>query len=364
MKLARSNTCSALLMFGFVLSGCGGGNTTAKDSHDNASGGGASSSGSESKSSGGGGGGGGGEMAGKQVAAIHAMEAAFEANDAKKFGALFTDDVTLNVAGRPDVRGRAEAEKGFSYVTSTFGKAKFHARRIFTKGDTAIVEFTMTGTHEGAIDGVAPTHAAVGWNGAEVNKFAPDGRIKERRVYVDFATPILQSAKKSDARPIPSASGSADHIASSGAKDEENNVTLLDKINRAWESKDEAKWGAMLADDIEWDDFAMSKPAKGKDAVRAYFRIFSTAFPEITSNTVNAWGIGSFVIEEGSFSGIQKGPYLNIPPTSKLAAIYELNIVELSSGKIKRGWTYSNELDLREQLGVKVLDSKPPPKKK
>jgi len=41
----------------------------------------------------------------RAVATIHAMDQAFDANDVKAYGALFTDDVALNVSGRADVRG-------------------------------------------------------------------------------------------------------------------------------------------------------------------------------------------------------------------------------------------------------------------
>jgi hypothetical protein len=80
--------------------------------------------------------------------------------------------------------------------------------------------------------------------------------------------------------------------------------------------------------------------------------MFSTAFPRAGSSTLNAWGIGAFVIEEGSYSGVHSGPYKNIPPTSRPLTIYELNIVQFENGKIANGVTYGNEMDLREQLGL------------
>jgi predicted ester cyclase len=298
------------------------------------------------------------------LSTLRAMEEAFAAGDAKSFGALMTDDVTVNIAGKSDVRGRPAAEEGFTYLTKTFGKVKYKVRRVFTKGDVAIVEWSLSGTHEGPLGGVAPTHSKVGWNGAEVDHFTPEGKIRERHVYFDQGTALGQVGKPlspEGSRPIPDGGGALQHIASSGGEDETTNPALLEKINKAWETHDETKWATFLADDVEWDDFAMAKPAKGKDGVRAYFRIFSTAFPQVTSSTINGWGIGSFVIEEGSFTGVHKGPYMNIPPTSRLAVVYELNIVELAGGKIKRGWTYSNELDLRDQLGVKPGEAKPAP---
>jgi len=342
-----------------LVTGCGS-QPPVSPSGDGQGGGGSSSSSS-----------GAGSSATKQLAAIHALEEAFEARDAKKYSALLTDDATVNVAGRPDAHGRAAAEQGFGRVATTFGKVRFHARRVFTKGDVAIVEWTMTGTHEGALNGIEPTHKPVGVQGAEVDRFAADGRIRERHVYFDQATVLGQIGKPAGdgVRPVPDDGGGAalQHVAATGSKDEDANMATLDKINRAWESRDESKWTALLADDVEWDDFAMTRPSKGKDAVRAYFKIFATAFPEVTASTINAWGVGSYVIEEGSFTGVQKGQYLNVPPSSALAVLYELNIVEMAGGKVKKGWTYSNELDLREQLGAKAKPdtaAKPPAKKK
>jgi steroid delta-isomerase-like uncharacterized protein len=293
-------------------------------------------------------------LAAKQIEAVHAIEEAFAKGDAKRFGQVFADDVTMNVSGRPDVHGRAAAEQGFARVLSMFGKVRYKGRRVFTKGEVAIVEYAMFGTHEGEFQGHAPTHKSVGWNAAEVDWFNPDGKIRERHVYLDPATLLAQiGAPITDGvRPPPDEPGALQHIGPGSAKEEEGNVAMLDRINAAWQGHDEAKWTALLGDQVEWEDFTIAKPAKGKDAVRAYFRIFNTAFPDAASSTINAWGIGSFVVEEGTFSGQQKGTYFNVPPTSKLATIYELNIVEIEGGKIKRGITYANELDLREQLGA------------
>src|SRR5262245_34424434 len=162
----------------------------------------ASSSSASSSSGGGGGAGGNGATSGadvpaeKKLAAIKSLEEAFSSRDVKKFSSLLTDDATSNVAGRPDTHGRASAEQGFTRVTALFGsKLKYRARRVFTKGDAAIVEWTMTGTHEAAMHGVEPTHKAIGIQGAEVDRFAADGRIRERHLYFDQATTLGQIGK-------------------------------------------------------------------------------------------------------------------------------------------------------------------------
>jgi len=276
------------------------------------------------------------ETGAKAVATVHAIEQAFEANDVKAYGALFTDDVALNVAGRPDVRGRPALEAGFQRLHTLFGKVRLRARRIFLKGDIAVVEMITTGTHEGLLDGIAPTHKPVGWMGAEVDRFAPDGRIKERRVYFDGATAVAQA--KGAGRPIPE---EAPLVVVDGTRTGDTNATILDHMDRAWEQHEEAKWTALLTDDVEWDDLASPKPVRGRANLKGQWS--GAAIRDATTSAITTWPVGSFVIDESSLSGLQNG---------RLVALYQLRIAEVNDGKITRGWTYVNGLDLQAQLGA------------
>ena len=272
----------------------------------------------------------------RAIATVHAIEQSFETNDVKSYSALFTDDVALNVAGRPDVRGRPAVEAGFQRLHALFGKVRFRARRIFLRGDIAIVEMSMTGTHEGVLAGIAPTHKPVGWIGAEVDKFAADGRIEERRVYFDGATAVAQA--KGAGRPIPE---DAPLVVVDGTRTAETNATILDRMDRAWDQHEDAKWAALLSDDVEWDDVASSGPVRGRAKLKGQWS--SAAVRDASTSAITTWPVGSFVIDEVSLSGLQK---------DQLVALYELRIAEVNDGKIIRGWTYANGLDLQAQLGA------------
>jgi hypothetical protein len=172
---------------------------------------------------------------------IHAMEAAYDARDPKKLGALYTDKVDISFPGRGDLHDRASAEESFGHFFAAFGGIQLRAGRVFTKGDVAIAEWTMTASHDGAFVGIEPSHARVGWRGADVITFASDGRIRVNHRYWDVSTLVAQSDKPRapDAREIPEARP-LEHIAAGGTKDEDANLAALDRINKVWEKGDEA----------------------------------------------------------------------------------------------------------------------------
>ena len=268
----------------------------------------------------------------KELAPVRAIEQAFDAHDAKAYAALVTDDVALGISGRGDARGRAAAEASFVRLHTLFGKVRFRARRVFLHDDVAVVEYALTGTLEGSIGGVAPTHAPVGWLAGEVDRFAPDGRIRERHVYYDGATPMAQG--KGGGRPIP-AEVPLTVVAGRGSVD----VAILDRLHDAGEKKDDATWNGLLADDIEWDDVAAPSPVRGRADLKAQWA--RTPLTDTNTSPIEAWSVGDFVLEEASSSGMRG---------NQLVVLYELRVAEVTGGKIVRGRTYANARELQEQL--------------
>jgi hypothetical protein len=128
-------------------------------------------------------------------------------------------------------------------------------------------------------------------------------------------------------------------------------IEFMKEVNRAWENKNEADFFAMLTDASEWDDLTMAEPAKGKVGVQKYFKLFSTAFPDAKLATQNAWGIGDWIIEEGTYSGTNTGPLYGAPATKRSMTIHELNLVKLDKDdRIVKAITYGNDLEMTGQL--------------
>jgi len=291
-------------------------------------------------------------MAELQAASGQAMNEAFAAADAKKAAALYADNAVMKMAGAPDATGRAAIEKGLGELFAAFGKLKTGASRVFIKGDVVITEWVMNATHTGEFMGLKATEKPVGWNGASIMWFNEDGTIKEEHLYWNAAVIAPQvGASKDKTRAIPAIPAQPQVITAADAKDEEKNVELVHRLNRAWESKDEKGLGQLFADDVSWDDLTLVEPAKGKAGVQKYIKGLTVAFPDAKLESQHTWGVGSWVVEEGTYAGTNKGPLFGAKATNKAMSIHELNVFEIDKGAhVVRAITYGNDLEMTAQL--------------
>lgn len=299
-----------------------------------------------------------------QVAAGQAMSEAFAAGDAKKLAGLYSENAVMMMAGAPDVTGRANIEKAMSELFGSFGKAKSAPTRVFMKGDVVVTEWVMNATHSGEFMGIKATDKPVGWAGASVMWFADDGAIKEQHVYWNPAVIASQvGASKEKNRGVPALPTQPQMIGAGTAADEDANVAAIHLLNRTIEAKDDKALAGLFTDDAMWDDVTMPEPAKGKPAVQKYFKGLSVAFPDAKLATLHSWGVGNWVIEEGTYAGTNNGPLFGAKATKKPMIVHEINIVELDKEhKIVRAMNYGNDLEMSSQLAMKpaTLSAKPP----
>jgi steroid delta-isomerase-like uncharacterized protein len=279
---------------------------------------------------------------------------ALNAHDAKKLAGFYSENAVIKMAGMPDVTGRDAIalmwQKNFDAVSN----AKSMASRVFVKGDVVIVEWAWAGTHSGDMMGVKATEKPVGAMGADVMWFSPDGLVKEQHTYLDFGTIMSQiGASKQKARPVPAMpSGAPAVVVSTNAADETKNVDAATKMFAAFEKKSDADFMGGAADDITWDDMTQPETMKGKAAGKKYFTAMTTAFPDVKSTTSNAWGVGDFVVAEGTLSGTHKAAFFGIPATKKQINLHGLDIIQFKDGKIISGRSYGNGGEMMMQLGL------------
>lgn len=296
-----------------------------------------------------------------QMAAGQTMNEAFAAGDAKKLAALYAENAVMKMAGAPDIAGRANIEKNLSEFFASFGKIKTGASRVFAKNDVLVSEWTMNATHSGEFMGIKATEKPVGWVGASVMWFADDGTIKEEHIYWNAAVVAPQvGASKEKNRGIPALPAQPLMVAPGVAADEEANVAAVQSLNRAIEGKDEKGLTALFGDDVTWDDITLPEATKGKPAVQKYFKGLSVAFPDAKLATQHSWGVGNWVVEEGTYAGTNNGPLFGAKPTKKAMTIHELNVYELDkSHKILHAVTYGNDLEMSSQLAPAKPAAKP-----
>jgi steroid delta-isomerase-like uncharacterized protein len=280
--------------------------------------------------------------------------AAMNAHDAKKVAALYTDNAVMKMAGMPDLTGREAIQGHFQKMFDAMPNGKGADTRVWMKGDVAIGEWAMTGTHTGEFMGIKGTEKPVGMMGADVIWFTPEGQIKEQHSYMDMGTIMSQiGVSKHKARAVPTLPTTPPQVfTSTAAADEQKNVDAATKMMGAFEKKSEADFIGAVADDITWDDMTQPETMKGKDSGKKYFKMMTTAFPDGKITSSNVWGIGDYVIVENTMTGTQKGALGPIAATKKPVTLHGIDIMQFKDGKIVKGWSYGNSGEMMMQLGL------------
>jgi predicted ester cyclase len=136
----------------------------------------------------------------------------------------------------------------------------------------------------------------------------------------------------------------------------------MDKtINAAFESKKEADFLALVDDNADMDDFASPAKSKGRADQKAFFGMFTKAFPDQKHTTTNALGVEDFVITEGSLSATHKGALGPIKATNKPVTLHGVFVGQVKDGKFIHAWHYSNSAELLMQIGLIPPPGSAPP---
>ena len=75
--------------------------------------------------------------------------------------------------------GREGFKQFFEALTSAFPDAHLEPEQIVSDDDNVAIAYTLTGTHEGDFQGIAPTGRKIEIRGVQIGRFE-DGKIVER----------------------------------------------------------------------------------------------------------------------------------------------------------------------------------------
>ena len=78
----------------------------------------------------------------------------------------------------PDVRGPEGLRQNVSKYQSAFPDLQFTIEDLLAEGDRVVTRFTWSGTHQGTLEGIAPTGRPVSGTATLVSRVA-DGQIQE-----------------------------------------------------------------------------------------------------------------------------------------------------------------------------------------
>ncbi len=129
-------------------------------------------------------------------------------------------------------------------------------------------------------------------------------------------------------------------------------VQLVHDLIGAWNAHDFDRFMEFLTDDVEWDDPAMSAPARGKEAVRTFAQAVLTAFPDFSltlRGPVCVAPDGGSCAVPWRITGTHLHPLApGYAPTQRTAAFDGVDHMEFQSDRIVRIGTY---FDVRTAAG-------------
>jgi steroid delta-isomerase-like uncharacterized protein len=288
-----------------------------------------------------------------QMAAAKSVVEAMNAHDAKKYAALFTDDATVMIPGMPELHGRADIEKQVQGFFDGFKDMKFWIASTWQKGDMSFVQWGWSGTNTGEFMGMKSTEKPAGGLGMSAIWFNADGAMKKENRYFDAAGIMTQLGHvKGKARPVPTATATPEMHAAKSTPDEDKNVEVVKAMEASMESKKEADFLMSMADDIEYADMSAPENSKGKGEAKKFFGMFTKAIPDMKVAVSNATGVEDFVILESNVTGTHKGQLGPFAATKKPVNLHGIDIFQLKDGKVVKGWSFANNVELLTQIGV------------
>ena len=122
---------------------------------------------------------------------------ALNRHDLEAIGSLYSEDATRSLPRLPEPAKGVEAVKG-TYKT-TFGgfpDVTFEFSNQVVEGVYDVVEWVMSGTHTGVLEGgpqpIPPTGKSLRLNGLSITRVGPDGKVTEDRAYYDTVEMMAQ----------------------------------------------------------------------------------------------------------------------------------------------------------------------------
>jgi ketosteroid isomerase-like protein len=283
-----------------------------------------------------------------QKTALMSAAMALNSHDAKGVAAAYADDALISVAGLNDLSGKAQIQSNMQEWFDTFSKVKVGWSRVWTKNDVMVLEWVLNGTHTGELFGVKGTDQPIGHLGLSILTFDQDGHVKAEHRYGDLGTVMAQVTGKG-AKPIPQVPAAPEMIPSTGAPDEDAKVEVVKSVYASLEKKSEADFLGKLSDDIEYEGHLGS--VKRKPDAKKFFATFTKAFPDAKFEVASSWGFGDYAIVEYTLRATHKAPILGLAATNRKVIVHAVDVYKTKDGKVVKAQTYSNGLELLNQLG-------------
>src|SRR6516225_8336226 len=106
--------------------------------------------------------------------------------------------------------------------------------------------------------------------------------------------------------------------------------------------------GFVAVDYINHNQFV----ADGREANRAWWSSFFTAFPDIEATMDDLVVAGDRVVGRFTYRGTHAGAFYGVPPTGNAIEMRSIDIWRIENGEFVEHWDELNYLELFQQIGV------------
>ena len=296
-----------------------------------------------------------------QLKSLRDYVQAFNRHDAKAIAALYAEEAAFIERGEQVSSGSTSIETSYKIYFNAFPDASTSITRSWHRGDTVVFEYVEGGTNTGKNRAHKPTGKKVGYSGASVLRFKPDGRVRTDTTYYDELTKEVQAGwapgplAKLDVRPVIAVPPASDKWEVHKAEENEGQqkATVARKsLYTSFAMKSEKDFLATLSDDVVLSPYDDPKDAKGKREAGNLFKDWMKTFAEGVVNATETWSVDGHVVLLGTFTGKHVGAWGPLKATSKPFKSNFLDIARVNKDdKIERVWTYANNYELLNYLG-------------
>ena len=286
-------------------------------------------------------------------------------NDGKwdDFQKCQADDATHEMPGSgiPTENGAAAIAEAAKNFKAAFPDMKGQNQLLLINGNHIAAVSLMTGTNTGKMQTpmgeMPPTNKKVGFYTSQLMEVNDQGQSTKEQEYVDFATIMgqLKPDKKHPVRPVEDKLAMPQTTVVAKDDDKEKaNVEADKKLVDAFNAHNAKDFGALLADDLVWTEYAAPKDMNKAELVKGTEGLWK-GFSDIKLNAAQQWGAGDFVVTSGTMDGTNNGPLADMgikKATNKKISLPYLEIDQIDGGKVKHTWLFYQSMAMMQQMGM------------
>jgi len=222
-----------------------------------------------------------------------------------------------------------------------FPDVHFTIEDMIEDGDWVATRVTGRAQHIGRpFMGVEPSGHKIAWS--SLGFF----RIQDGKIIEHFGQPDLLGLREQISAPIKK--GSLD----------ENRAIVTRYVYEVNMQNYDAFDEFVVEDYLDHDPIPGQQP--GREGLKAAYKGFSDAFPDIWFTFEDLIAEGDMVIGRGVIEGTQQGSFLALPPSGKHIKWTGTRMFRVRDGKVSEGWINFDLLSVFQQMGLIPLLRTPP----